>query len=136
MIIVTFCRLSFTSCQCLIGTKKGLASGILLNYDDDDYSQGYGQIKEDFRALTTAYILQPYIFDHDFRSSNVRADDVGYKLYVFDIRYQQNFTAARPIKAKFEFGGVVPNNVNGYVLVLTNELDSVSSDGRKHIDLI
>ena len=40
--------------------------GNLLNYDDD-YSQGYGQFKEAFRAFTKAYILQPYISDNDFR---------------------------------------------------------------------
>ena len=33
-----------TSAQCVIGTEKYPDSAILLNYDDDDYSQGYGQI--------------------------------------------------------------------------------------------
>ena len=42
----TFCRLPITSCQCIISAKKYPDSGILLNYDDNDYSRGYGQIKE------------------------------------------------------------------------------------------
>ena len=48
-----------------------------LSYNDDVvYSQGYAQIKEDFRVSAKENILQPYISDDDFRSSNVRADDV------------------------------------------------------------
>ena len=39
-----------------------------------------------------------YISEEDFRTSNVRAADVGYNLYVFDIRYQNNYTASQPIK--------------------------------------
>ena len=58
------------------------------------------------RALTKDNIFQPYISDDDFRSSNVRADDVGYTLYVFGIKFQQNFTASLPIKVKFKFDDV------------------------------
>ena len=47
----TFSRMPVTSAQCIIGTEKDPDSGILLNYNDDGYSQGYGQIKEAFRAL-------------------------------------------------------------------------------------
>ena len=66
----TSCRLPVVSAQCIIGTEKYLDAGILLNYDDDDYSQGYHQIKEDFKALTKEEILQPYISDDNFRTSN------------------------------------------------------------------
>ena len=84
----TFCRLIVVSAQCVIGTEKYLDAGILLNYDDDDYSQGYLQIKEAFKALTKDDVLQPYISEEDFRTSNVRAPDVGYNLYfsIYDIR--------------------------------------------------
>ena len=71
-----------------------------------------------------------------FRSSNVRTDDVGYILYVFDIRYQNIFTNSLPIEVDFKFVGVVPNDINGYALVLANKLISVSSDGNRHFDLI
>ena len=47
----TFYRPIVTSAQCIIGTEKYPDSGILINYNDDDYSQGYGQIKEAFKAL-------------------------------------------------------------------------------------
>ena len=47
----TFYRMPVTSAQCIIVTEKYPDSAILLNYDDDDYSQEYGQIKEAFKAL-------------------------------------------------------------------------------------
>ena len=133
---VTFCRLPVVNAQCIIGTEKDPDAGILLNYDDDDYSQGYHQIKEAFRALTKDDILQPYISEADFRRSNVAANDIGYNLYVFDIRYQKFFTNSQPSKVEFKFEGVVPNDINGYALVLTNKLVSISSDGQRHFDLI
>ena len=132
----TFCRLPVVSAQCIIGTEKYPDGGISLNYDDDDYSQGYSQIKEAFRFLTKDDILRTYISDDDFRSSNAASNDVGYNLNVFDIRYQKNFTASQPIKVEFKFDGVVPNDTNVYALVLTNKLVSISSDGQRHFDLI
>ena len=57
-------------------TEKFPDAGILSNYDDGHYSEIYSQIKEAFRALIKDGILQPYISDHDFRSSNARTDDV------------------------------------------------------------
>ena len=134
--IDTFCRLPVVSAECIIGKEKHPDRGVSLNYDDDDYAQGYSQIKEPFRASTKDDILQPYISEDDFRSSNLRADDVGYNLYVFDIRYQKTFTESQPIKVELKLDGVVPNDINRYALVLTNKLDSISSDGQKHFDLI
>ena len=128
----TFCRPPVVSAQCIIGTEKYPKVGILLNYDDDDYSQGYHQIKEAFKALAKDDNLQPYISDDNFGTSNAAANDVGYILYVFDIRYQKNFTISQPIKVEFKFEGVVPNDINGFTLVLTNKLVNVSSDGQRH----
>ena len=48
----SFCRLVVTTAQCIIDTEKHLDIGIILNYDDDDYTQGYSKIKEKFGALT------------------------------------------------------------------------------------
>ena len=73
--------------------EKHPDAGLIFNSDDDDYSHGYGQIKEAFRALIKDYILQPYISEDDFRSSNAGIVEVGYNLYAFDIQYQQNITA-------------------------------------------
>ena len=132
----TFCRLPVVSAQCVIGTEKYPDAGILSNYDDDDYAQGYQQIKEVFRSLTKDDILQPYKSEEDFRSSNSAANDVGYNLYVFDIRYQKSYTASQLNKVEFKFNGVVPNDINGYALVSTIKLVSISSDGQRHFYLI
>ena len=75
----TFFTPPVTSAQCHIATEKYPNSANLINYDDDDYNQGYGQIKEAFKALTKDNILQPYISDNDFRSSN-DDDNIRYKL--------------------------------------------------------
>ena len=130
----TFYRPPVLSAQCIIGTEKYPDSGILINYNDDDYSQAYGQIKEAFKALTKDNILQPYISEHDFRSSN-DGNDIGYNIYAFDIRYQKNFESSQPIKVEFKFDGVVPAGIYAYALVLTNKLISISSDGQRMFDL-
>ena len=132
----TFRRLPVTSAHCFIRTEKCSGAGIISNFHDDDYSQGYGQIKEAFRALTKDDVLQPCISLENFQSSNVRSDDVGYNLYVFAIRYQQNSTASQPIKLEIKTEGVVPNDIKEYALVLKNKLVSVSSDRQQHFDLI
>ena len=66
----TFVKFPVISAQVVIGTERYPDSGILLNYDDDDYSQGYGQIKEAFKTLTKDNILHPYKSEDDFRSSD------------------------------------------------------------------
>ena len=113
----TFYRPPVTSAQCIIGTEKYPDSAFLLNYNDDDYSQGYGQIKV-FKALTKDDILQPYISEDDFRSSN-DGDNIGYNIHVFDIRYQKNYESGQSVKVEFKFDGVIPAGIYGYALVLT-----------------
>ena len=66
--IDSFCRLPVTSAQCNIGPENFLEAGIIINYDDDVYSQGYAQNKRVFRALTKDDILQPKITNSEFRS--------------------------------------------------------------------
>ena len=130
----TFVRLPVISTQVVIGTERYPDSGILLNYDDDNYSQAYGLIKETFRALTKDDILQPYISENDFRSSN-NNNDIGYNIYAFDIRHQKNFENAQPIKVEFKFSENIDAGIYGYALVLTNRLISITSDGQRMFDL-
>ena len=82
----TFYRPPVTSAQYIIGTEKYPDSALLLNYNDDDYSQGYVLIKQAFKDLTKDYILELYIIDNDFRSSD-DGNIIGYNLYDFDIRF-------------------------------------------------
>ena len=130
----TFVRLPVISAQVVIVTERCPDTAILLNYKDDDYSQGYGQIKGAFKALTKNDILQPYISEDDFRSSN-DGDTIGYNIHAFDIRYQKNIESGQSVKVEFKFDGVVPGGIYGYGLVLTNRLKSISSDGQKMFDL-
>ena len=129
----TFCRPPVISAQCILGTDQYPDSVILLNYKDDDYSQGSSQIKEAFRALSKVDILKAYLSDNDFRSSN-GGKNFGYNLSVFDIRYQKNFESAQPIKVEVKFDGVIPAGIYGYALVLTNRLISISSNGQRRFD--
>ena len=71
---------------------------MVLNCDDDDFSQGHSHIEEAFKVLTTDDVLQPNISDNHFRSSIV-GNDIGYKLYVFDKIYQKNLQSAQPIQS-------------------------------------
>ena len=80
-------------------------------------------------------MLKPYKSDHDFRSSKARVDEIGYNLYVFDMTYQTKVTASQTFKVEFKFDWIVPNDINGYALVLLNKLVSISSDGQRHFDL-
>ena len=102
-----FYRHAVTSAQCIIGTEKYPVNSILLNYDDDDYSQGYGQNIEAFRDVTKDDMLKQYLSDNDFRSSD-NNNDIGYNLYFFDIRYQKNIGSAQPIKKEFNFSENIP----------------------------
>ena len=108
----TFLRLPVISAQIVVRKETYLDTGILINYNDDDYSQGYGQIKEAFKALTKDGILQPYIIEDEFRSSN-DGDNIGYNIHAFDIRYQKSFEGGQPVKVEFKFDGVVPAGIYG-----------------------
>ena len=108
----TFYRMPVSSAQCIIGTAKYPDTPILLNYVDDDYSQGYGQIKEAFKALTKDNILQPYISEDDFRSDN-NGNNIGYNIHVFDIRYQKNYQSGQSVRVEFKLDKVVPAGVYG-----------------------
>ena len=130
----TFVRLPVISAQVVIGTERYPDSEISLNYDDDDYSQGYGLIREVFRALTKDDILKPYITEDDFRSTN-EGNNIGYNIYAFDIRYQKNFENAQPIKVEFKFSENIAAGIYGYALVLINRLASITSDGQRMFDL-
>ena len=103
----TFVRLPVISAQVVIGTERYPDTAILINFIDDDYSQGYGHIKEAFRALTKDNIKQPYTSEDDCRSFN-SGDDIAYNTHAFDIRFQKIFEIVQPVKVEFKFDGVIP----------------------------
>ena len=131
----TFYRQPVRSAHVVIGTERYPDNSLILNYDDYDYSQEYGQTKEAFTALIQDDILQPFLSEHDFRSSN-DGDNIGYSLYAFDIRYQKSFESAQPMKVDFKVDGLILGGVYGYALGLTNILVSIISDGQRMFDLV
>ena len=125
-----FFRLPVTGAQCIIGAETYSDVGIKLCNGFNDSSVGCGLIKEVFRILTIVNNLQPCLSDHD---SRVEFCD---NIYVFDIRFRENFTAAQPVEVEVKFGGFVPNDIIGYALVLSNNLVCVGGDGQRHFNLI
>ena len=89
----TLFRLPIASAQCIIGNEKYHDTGFLLNFDDDDNSQGYHKIEEAFIAFTRDNILPPCISEDDYRSNN-DGNNIGYNLHAFDIRYEKNFESS------------------------------------------
>ena len=94
----SFYRLPVVKAQCVLGGDKYPDTGVIITYEDHEYSQGNTQFKGVFRASTKDDIFQRYITYLDFRPSNVRTDDIGYNLYVLYIRLLENFTVSQPIK--------------------------------------
>ena len=47
-------------------------------------------------------ILEPYISNNDFRSTNI-GNKIRFKIHVFKIRYQKNLESAQPNKVDFKF---------------------------------
>ena len=131
----SFYRMPVTTAQCFIGNEKHPDSDIFLNYNDDDYSQGYGKIKQAIKALTNDNILQLYIVEDDFITS-IDGDNIGDNIHSSDIQYQKNFEAGQSVKVEFKLGGVVPARIYGYAVVLTNRLVSISSDGQRMFHLV
>ena len=96
-----FCRPPVICAQWIFRAEKHTDACIFLKYDDDEYSQCFGQIREVFRALTKNDVLNPKKSDPDVRSTNVNVAgegsiDISYNFYLFDFRYQKNLEAVQP----------------------------------------
>ena len=119
-----FYRKSVVNAQCIIGSKKFPKAAINCKNAFNEYSQAYGEIVSCFRHLAKDNILQPYFTQKNFITSNNYPDgNLGYNLYVFVIRHQQDYSSAQPIKVRFDFRPAVPaaTILIGYALLLTNK---------------
>ena len=66
-----------------------------------------------------------------------RADfKANYNFYIFDLRYQPEHISAQPMKVFFEFANAPAAGISAHALVLKKTLISISSDGRKMLDLV
>ena len=133
----TFYGPSVVNPQAIISSEKYPDAGISCIYVFDKFSQPYGEFVSCFRKLAKEGFLQPYITQKDLITSNEDANNnIGYNLYVFDIRHHKRFSSAQPIKVMFDFRQPVPTATNliGYALLLTNKKLSISSDGQRNFD--
>ena len=80
---------------------------------------------EAFRAPTKDNILQLHISEDDFRLSN----DSDNMLSMYNIT--KKIQSAQPVILEFKLDGIVPANIYGYDLVLTNRWLSITSDGQR-----
>ena len=72
---------------------------MICNCAIDKYSQAYGGIVSCFRHLAQDNILQPYITDKDFVTSNNCPDgNLILNLYVFERRHHQDYSSVNPSK--------------------------------------
>ena len=77
--------------QCNNGSEKFHYDELNCNYAFDKCSEANGEIVSVFKKLATDIILQPYITQKHFITSNKYPDgNPGYNLYVFDIRHHQD----------------------------------------------
>ena len=61
---------------------------------------------------------------------------LGCNIYVFDLRYQQEYSFAQPIEVRFLFANIIrENTASGYAFNLTNSILAINSDGQRHLDL-
>ena len=135
----TFCGPNIVNAQCIIRREKFPDAGKNCNYAIDKYSQAYGEIVSCFRHLAKDNILQTYITQKDFvTSDNYPVGNPGYNLYVFDIRHHQDYNSAHSVKVRFDFRPAVPaaTSLIGYALLITNKKISIFSAGQGQIDLV
>ena len=93
--IDTFYRASVANTQCTIGSEQFPDAGINCKFAIDKYSQAYEENVSCIRHSAKDNILQPYITQKDFISSNSYPDgNPCNNLYVFDIRHHQDYRSA------------------------------------------
>ena len=109
-------------------------------YDQDSFSQAYGEIVSCFGQSTKDNTLQPCITQTDCTTPDNYAakTTLGKNLYGFDERYHQDFATSQPIKVKFEFSSPfhAAKRLTGYALLLTIKILSNSSDRQSELSLI
>ena len=91
--------------------------------------------------MTKDDFLQTIISQNDVITNNVfgadhNTGDIGYNLFVFDIRDQSKFSSPHLIKENFNFQGKLPADIVAYAPLSTKNLITISSDGQRHFDLI
>ena len=124
-----FDRLPISNAVCKIGSEKYPDDGIECDYDRDKYDQAYSKIENFYLLKSETNLLNPFIDLHKFRTN--------YNFYVFDLSKQKDPIGSQPIRLEFKFNAAINGaDYIAYALVLTLKLISISSDGRRHFDLL
>ena len=124
-----FDRLPVSNAVCKIGSEKYPDDGIECDYDRDKYDQAYSEIENFYLLKNETNLLNPFIDLHKFRTN--------YNFYVFDLSKQKDNIASQPIRLEFKFNAAIDvADCIAYALVLTPKLISISSDGKRHFDLL
>ena len=126
---VTFDRLSISNAVCKIGSEKYPDDEIECDYDRDKYNQAYSEIENFYHLKSETNLLNAFIDLHKFRTN--------YNVFVFDLSKQKGHIASQAIRLEFKFNAAfgVADSI-AHALVLTPKLISISSDGRRHFDLL
>ena len=78
-------KLPVSGAQCFIGTEKYSDSSVILIYAHDKLSQGYEE-----NVLCFRHLVEDNNECRDKTEKDIRFE-IGWKLYVFDVRYQTDF---------------------------------------------
>ena len=108
-----FVRLSVPGAQWFFGTEKYANSCKFANYADDKISMGYEETVSFFRHLTKDNNECRDITGKDFRF------EIGWNLYIFDVRYQSKFSAPHLLEVTFFVTVEIEvSSYGGFALVL------------------
>ena len=98
-----------------------------IDYTRNIYDNAYNEVLNFYKnQIGLPHI--PLITRTEFKTS--------YKFYIFGLRYQPEHISAQPMKDFIEFGTAPGAGISAHALVLKKTLISISSDGRKMIDLV
>ena len=91
---------TFVDAQCIIGNEKNAKVGANYFWRGCKNSQAYGEVVSCPRHLAKDNICQLYITQKKFKNPKTSEGgaEVSYKLYVFDLGYQRNYTFFTAIK--------------------------------------
>ena len=92
-----------------MSSEKFPDAGRKCNYAVDKKLQAFGEIVSSFRPLAKDSTSHSSIKQKAFITSNNFPDgNLGYYIYVFDIRHHQDYSSAQPIKVRFDFRPAIP----------------------------
>ena len=123
----TYTQLDVTNAYCQIGSDCYPEDYMKIDYTRNIYDDAYNEVLSFYKnQIGLPHI--PLISRAEFKAN--------YNFYIFDLRYQPEHISAQPMKVFFEFANAPGAGISAHALVLKKTLISISSDGRKMLDLV